>query len=112
AAALSPDGQWLARGGNDGVTRILSRETGELAVSFHGHLRAVTSVAFSQDGALLATGSLYGTTRLWNATTGEGLAALEEHTSGVTAVVYGAQRRVMQTASYDDMLRRCGVANH
>lgn len=111
AAALSPDGQWLARGGNDGVTRILSRETGELAVSFHGHLRAVTSVAFSQDGALLATGSLDGTTRLWNATTGEALAALEGHTSGVTAVAFGAQGRVLLTTSYDGTLRLWGVAN-
>lgn len=109
AAALSPDGRRIARGGNDGVARIYDATSGALLVSFHGHLRAVTSVAFSPDGVLLATGSLDGSARLWNAATGDPLAVLQGHTSGVTSIAFSPDGRLLFTASYDGTARLWGV---
>lgn len=66
ALAHSPDGRYLAVGGNNQMLRLLDPRTlAELAV-LSGHERGLTAVAFSSDSALLASSSADGTTRVWD----------------------------------------------
>jgi eukaryotic-like serine/threonine-protein kinase len=66
AVAASPDGRWIASGGDDKTIRIWDGVTGNLVQSLPGHEEAIQSLAFSPDGTRLASiaGSLRNPDRL------------------------------------------------
>ena len=51
---FSPDGLWLASGGNDGIARVRRVEDGEEVAQIIGGSYAVSDLAFSPDGDWLA----------------------------------------------------------
>lgn len=68
----SPDGLWLAAGGEDGRVRIWNAESGEVAATLPTDSQPVWSVAWSPDGGLLAAGNTGsrvagGTVSVWQA---------------------------------------------
>ena len=63
---FSPDGSLLACGSEDCTVKLWNIDTGELSVTFTGHLSTVYQLAFSADGNTLASGSADGTVRFWN----------------------------------------------
>jgi WD40 repeat protein len=111
----SSDGSLIARGGNDGVVRLLDAETGRERAQLHGPIRAVTSVAFSPDGRLIAAGSLDRTIQIWDVEAAlanpdtPALVTLEGHTSGGTAVTFNSEGTLLASASYDGTIRLWGV---
>lgn len=70
AIAISPDGSWLATGGNDRKAMIWGRDGG-LRATLTGHTGEVAAVAISPDGRWLATGGDDGMARIWAANSGE-----------------------------------------
>lgn len=63
--AVSPDGQWIATGGNDTLVKIWSTADGTLVKELPGHPRHVYSVAFHPSGKFLVSGDLMGGIRQW-----------------------------------------------
>jgi serine/threonine protein kinase len=57
-------------------------------LTFEGHTRLVSSVAFSADGERLVTGSEDKTAKVWNATTGEQLLTLQGHKGYVVSAAF------------------------
>jgi WD40 repeat protein len=57
SAAISPNGQWLAAGGQDNAIHLWDLETGEPLTTFLGHAEQVLSVKFSPDNCSLISGS-------------------------------------------------------
>ncbi len=109
---LSPDGTRIATFGNDGVIRLSDAATGEPIAPLHGHIRAVTGVAFSPDGRLLASSSNDGTIQLWDATVTQdsgSLATLTGHNGGVTSVAFNADGTLLASAGYDGTVRLWGI---
>ena len=109
ALAASPDGRWLATGGDDSVVHLVDAATGEDTRQLHGHIRSVTTLAFNADSSLLATGSLDGAIHLWDVTTGDLLARLSGHTAGVSGLAFSAGDDLLVSVSHDGTVRLWGV---
>ncbi|TVR16057.1 MAG: hypothetical protein EA395_00660 [Phormidium sp. GEM2.Bin31] len=63
--ALSPDGAWIAGGGEDGTIYLWDRD-GNLVTRFTEHSQRVNDLDFSSDSSFLASASSDGTALLWN----------------------------------------------
>src|SRR5262249_52774451 len=55
--AVSPDGRWVASGGEDRAVLVWDNLTGARVRALDGHATGVSCVAFSPDGRLLAAGT-------------------------------------------------------
>jgi WD40 repeat protein len=77
ALAVSPDGVWLASGGDDQTIRLWDTSGGRELAHWESHDEGVTALAFCPDGKHLVSGSADGTIKLWDiAIIRRGLAAL------------------------------------
>jgi RNA polymerase sigma factor (sigma-70 family) len=66
--AVSPSGELLAVGKNNGEVTVLDVETGSLLSSERPDDRAVTAITFTPDGSQLITADMDGVVRAWSAT--------------------------------------------
>jgi periodic tryptophan protein 2 len=63
---FSPDGQWIATGGDDGKVKLWDTVSGFCFVTFHKHTAAVTGVTFGNSGQFVLSSSLDGTVRAFD----------------------------------------------
>jgi hypothetical protein len=103
AVAISPDGTWLATGGDDGTARIWAAD-GTPRATLTGHQRPVRAVAISPDGTWLATASRDGTARIWAADGTPGI-TLAGHTNSVNTVAISPDGTRLATGGDDRTVR-------
>jgi WD40 repeat protein len=77
-AALSPDGKWIAAGGQRGFVHLLDASTGKERRSFQADFGGITFVAFTPDGKSLATTGHGSPITLWDPHTGQKKRQLEQ----------------------------------
>src|SRR5689334_18309058 len=64
--AISPDGKWLASGGNDSTIKIWDLKTGRLLRTLYGHNAKVLAIAISPNSHYILSAADDGTARLWD----------------------------------------------
>ncbi len=100
AAAVSPNGKWLATGGSDG--RACIWDAAKLTMRYAlPHTTAVSAVAFSPDSGTLLTGSADKVARLWDVESGERIGSAAQHLQQIGAAAFSPDGRSILTASDD-----------
>ncbi len=96
--AFSPDGNWVATGGEDMRIRLWNAETAapgpwksqtpEMDDGPPNHASAVGIVAFDSSGKRILSGAQDNTLRLWNAASGEAIGGPILHNSSIDSLLY------------------------
>jgi WD40 repeat protein len=116
ACSFSPDGKYLAVGGDDLIVTVFDTIDWVIAYEFRGHTGSILALDFSPDSRYLASGS--GTdkvipqnagenqTRIWDLETGdEAIPPLKGHRDGILAVKWSNEGTRLATTSDDRVVR-------
>lgn len=71
---VSPNGQYLAAGGSNGIIYVWKMTNYELIDKFRGHRHRISSIAWSPDSCRLASVSYDSTCMLWSVLNGQKIA--------------------------------------
>jgi len=96
SVAVSPDGETIVTGGEDGRLRFHDRRTGTEVLSLKAHQGAVLSVAYAPDGTV-ATGGSDGQVRIWDPL-GRPLKTMSTPTPFVMSVAFADGGRLVSAA--------------
>ncbi|MBD2462598.1 PD40 domain-containing protein [Oscillatoria sp. FACHB-1407] len=101
---FSPDGQWLAIGGN-GRLHLWKVQGNEQFFTLRGHAYWVNSVAFSPDGQLLMSGGCDRVVRVWDVKTKQVIRILSGHTSTIWSVAVSPDAQLVASGGGDGTIR-------
>jgi WD40 repeat protein len=103
--AFSPDGRWLAGGGEETAT-LWDLSTGtEVLGCKSGTVPGMASVVFTPDGKRLAAGVADGTIRLWETWSGLELLALPGHSGKINGLTFSPDGNRLVSAGEDGSVR-------
>lgn len=103
--AFSPDGRYIASGGDDQKVKLWEVASGKEIKTFDGHSSGIYSVAFSPDGRKLVSGSSDGA-KMWDINTGVEILTLNDYTNQVVFSPDGKQIAIatpLKNAAPDDV---------
>ena len=95
--ACSPDGTFVASGGEDRKIRIWRASDGALIHTFTGHVAAVTAVGISPDGAMLVSGDQNGVVNYWDVANKQFRRTLIKESKPVQALAFSSRGDVLAT---------------
>jgi WD40 repeat protein len=100
---LSPNGEIVASGCNDGKVRLWDVETRKVIAKWKGHSYVVRALCWSADGERVASGSWDGTAKVWDIKRGKNMLTIKtgpEH-NWVHAVTYSPDSSKLATGGYE-----------
>jgi len=101
--SLSPDGKYIATGGEDGTVKVWNL-SGHQITQVEAHKGGVMSVNFSPDGQSFATAGRDGKAKLWNLS-GQQIATFEGHKGRVIWVRFSPDGQRIATTGFDRTVR-------
>jgi WD40 repeat protein len=109
AIAYSPDGRYLASGGDDCTVKVWNVAGGRCELIFEmGISKAVMSVCFSPNGKVLVAGSVRGSIQLWNVDARSGMSSRgsvdipRHHGGNVSSISFSPNGRTIATTGGPD----------
>jgi eukaryotic-like serine/threonine-protein kinase len=104
AVAFSPDGRWVAGGGQDPVIRLWDSATGKEVQLFRVPSGGIRTLRFSPDGKLLAAAGPDGIVRIWDRASGRLLSSLL-HGGEVWSIAFSSRGVWLASAGSDRTIR-------
>ena len=101
SVAISPQGQLVASGDNNGVIKLWNLNTGRLIRTILGHSGTVSTMTFTPDGEILVTGSHDGTIKLWDVKSGELIRTLGLASNWVNSVAINPDGQTLASGGKD-----------
>ncbi|MEO8954911.1 MAG: serine/threonine-protein kinase [Ktedonobacteraceae bacterium] len=104
AIQWSPDGRFIASGGDDNVVRVWEVTTGRLVYTYTRHTLIVKAIAWSRDSRRLVSGSADGTVQVWDALTGDKVLSYGGQADVVMTVAWSSDGRQIASGGGDTMV--------
>lgn len=98
----SPDGRWLATGGQTGKIQLWDTSDWQPVRQLEGAAGYSRNLAWSPDNKRIATGDEHGVLRIWEAASGQVLLNEPIHTKDIEALAWSPDGRLIATASWDN----------
>jgi WD40 repeat protein len=108
--AWSPDGRYIASGGNGHIVRVWDAGTKDTISIFHRHLDVVEAVAWLPDSLHIASTSIDHTARIWNIYTHKTIFTYRRSSSVVHAVACSPDSKYIALASSDHTVQIWDIA--
>jgi hypothetical protein len=108
-AACSPDGKYVAIGGDNHEMHLVEIVSGRIVATGTGHSSSVMGISLGQLGKQVATCSRDNTVRLWDAADGTCLHIFDEHTFSVYDVDLDDDRHLVVSCSWDHSVRAWSI---
>lgn len=103
--AYSPDGRWIATGGDENSLCIWSANNGTLLRTIQGHQGHIMTVAFSPDSERVITGAQDNTAKVWDVERGVEVFTLAGHDKRVDGAVFSPDGNLIGTGAWDGTVR-------
>ncbi|MEB3359559.1 MAG: caspase family protein [Synechococcales bacterium] len=100
---ISPDGEWIATAGDDGIVSVWNWQ-GQRQDTWDSGQGRIMNLSFSPDGQQIGTAGSDGTARLWSLQ-GEQLALLQGHTDMVKGLSFSPNGQLLATSGVDRTVR-------
>lgn len=104
-AAFSPDGRWIATGGDDNALCLWSASDGTLRRTIQGHQGHIMAVNFSPDSQRVITGAQDNTAKVWDVEKGVEVFTLHGHDKRVDGAAFSPDGTLIATGAWDKSVR-------
>lgn len=111
AVTWSPDGRFIASGGNDNIVQVWNATTGDQCIAYKGHSDIVWAISWSPDGTSIASASNDHTVRIWNALTGQTIHVLRAPSSIAYALSWSPDSKHLVIGANDHSVQIWDVSS-
>ena len=101
AVAWSPNGIYLASGGDDRMVHVWDIRTNKLIGTYKNHLASISALAWSPDNTRLVSGSLSPNVNVWDILSGQDIATYHAHVGDILTVAWSPDGRAILSGGSD-----------
>jgi dipeptidyl aminopeptidase/acylaminoacyl peptidase len=104
AITWSPNGKYIASGGNDKTVQVWDAISRQKVSIYTGHSQPIHAIAWSPDGTSIASGSSDALVQIWDSTEGDTILSYQKHSAQLTAIAWSPDGASIASGSHDRIM--------